>query len=269
MKKILRSVRWSRLFHGDRAVRYSRRRIHGSRCGRLMRAPGGGVSDSTGGLALEAEAVPQDDDAMEIRFSYPLLRVTARALPNLRDAPRLKREGQLWRYAMLFVGPYAACTSGEIMTVAYDQGRENERTLIYFPRAERRAFGRMGRIAETAVWSDGVWTVGDRTEALGARRLNDFLERECAGGMGVWAGWDWLDLLARVVTQRDHGWPAALKESTLSRIATAGRDFPGQPVGFHPKGAQILVTYPNPNVVSVVSPWRKRPGLPKWAGGER
>ena len=56
-----------------------------------------------------------------VEYSCRLIRAVAKALPPLSKLPQLKKAGLLWRRAVLFVGPWAVATSGEILTVALDQ----------------------------------------------------------------------------------------------------------------------------------------------------
>ena len=205
---------------------------------------------------------------MEVRFSYPLLRVVNHALPDLRALPLLKKQGNLWRSGMLFVGPWAVATSGDQMTVAFDKTVDNERAVIFFPRQVRRMFRRRGLVRpRPAVWADGAWSVQDRMEVSGARKINDFLVDECPGGMGSWAGWDWLSILRQVALSPDCAWPVAFTASLLRSVAVSASDFAGQPLGFHPKRmGRVLVTYADPRVVSILSPWRVNPVMPEWAG---
>ena len=206
---------------------------------------------------------------MEVRFNYPLLRVVNHALPDLRVMPSLKKQGNLWRAAMLFVGPWAVATSGDQMTVAFDETVDNERVAIYFPRQVRRMFRRRGLLkSRPAVWVDGAWSVQGRMEVSGARKINDFLIEECPGGMGAWSGWDWLSMLRQVGRSPAAAWPVAFTGALLRSVAVSASDYAGQPLGFHPKRmGRVLVTYADPRVVSILSPWRVNPVVPEWAGG--
>lgn len=202
-----------------------------------------------------------------VEYSCRLIRAVAKALPPLPELPKLKKE-LLWRSAVLFVGPWAVATSGDVLTVALDQARNNPRSMIYFPKDVRKVFKERGRIPEVATWSEGVWSIPDRYAVTGARWLNEWLAEE-GGGQGAWANWSWLDLLRSAVADPPAAADFAISGSALFRVLSANNDFNDGPVGFSPRGSSVVVTHRDPRVVTILSPWRPPVPVPEWAGGLR
>ena len=54
---------------------------------------------------------------------------------------------------------------------------------------------------------------------------------------------------------------------SLIRVTQAAADFADRPVGFVQRDGRVIVTYADPRVVSLLSPWRMPPELPEWVGG--
>ena len=204
----------------------------------------------------------------ELRFAYPLIRTVSYALPRHRTLEKLHTRGRLWQMGMLFVGPFAVASSPEIMTVAFDQTKDNPRTVIFFPPEVRSAFHhKRGSIErQDAVWRNGVWTIPGRGAIEGdARQLNDLLINR-SGGMGLWSGWDWLSVLRDALTcPPDPSGAAAVAESTLGSVQSACVDFPKRPVGIHVRANRVVITYCDPCVISILSPYSAPPPVPGWA----
>ena len=74
-----------------------------------------------------------------------------------------------------------------------------------------------------------------------------------------------------VANSPDGGSPMAFTGRMLRSVAVASSDYAEQPLGIHPKlMGRAIITYADPRVVSILSPWRVKPALPAlpaWAVG--
>lgn len=207
---------------------------------------------------------------MRLSFSYRLLRIVARALPRLRSGQRPR--GDSWRAAVLLVDQWAAATSGDILTVAEDPTADNPRAAIHFPKNVRSRFQELSHIPVpeiTATWEAGVWRVPlphNPLAVTGARLMNELLANT---GLGAWGGWEWLDMIRDIASRPVDPQPFMLQSRGLASLVQANRDFAEGPIGLLNRGGRVLVTYSDPRVVTVLSPWRNQPEIPEWVGEDK